>query len=224
MTDKIEDKYIGKWLLITSIAFTTFVVLWVIFMNINQIPGGINQQLVRIKNDSFIYSLTFINASLISITLVPTMIILALFTNIKKGFSNILGVVFQIPYTVLVSIGYSSQYVVLQRILSDAGVDTAKIWYFGNPNGIPYFLVFLGYTFFSISALLIGWGYIKQRGILKSIGWLLLLSGATGIIGFIGMAVRVSILELGMVLSGVVILPFGIITAIYGLKLQKQNG
>jgi hypothetical protein len=223
MINELENKRIGKWLFITSLAFTIFVILWVVFMIANQIPGSIGEQLAEIKRDPFLYKLTFVNASMISITLVPMMIILALFNDIKKGFSNVWGAVLQVPYTILVSIGYTSQYVALPRILSDTGIDSARIWYFGNPSGIPYFLVFLGYTFFSLSALLIGWGYIKQKGIRRLIGWLLWLSGITGIIGFIGMVMNVSIIELGMMISGAVTLPFGIISALYGLRLQKLN-
>ncbi|MGE5630804.1 MAG: hypothetical protein ACM3TR_06860 [Caulobacteraceae bacterium] len=224
MFDETDYKSIYSWLFAISVLFTVLVVLWVVFMMMNRLPGNINEQLGSIKQEPFLYKLTFMNASLISITLVPLMIILGLFVRtVSKGLLDLAGIVFLAPYTLLVSIGYSSQYIVLPRILSESGIDGARLWYFGNPSGIPYFLVFLGYTFFALSALTIGWKYIKGKGIGKVIGFLLWLSGITGIMGFVGMTMNNSFLEQSMTISGAFMLPFGIASAVFSRKLQRQS-
>ena len=228
MNFQLERKHLGKWLMATGIIFSSLIVLWLILMFNSLVSGSIEEQIIKISKQSVGYQCTFFINSLYSILLVAIMIILGLFVDTKKpkGIIDIWGIVLLAPYTLLVSIAYTSQYTIFPRLLADISdnkFEIIKFMYFGNPNSLAYFLDYLGYTFFALSALAIGFKFLYEKGIKRIIGLTLWLSGISCIIGFWGFSARIPFLEVFTVIGGVFILPFGILVSIYGAKLLSYK-
>lgn len=184
-------------------------------------PGGtVDEQLSSIIENSFAYRVNFFLASLIAPALVVVMITLALFVDTQKEtpFLNYFGAFLLIPYFLLVSIAYTSQYVLLPKLFTDP--DIAMMWLFTSPHSIAYFLNQLGYTFFAFAACAIGWKFLFEKGLAKSIGVLLWASGVLSIIAFIGLAIQNEFLNLATFPSGLLTIPFGIVVVLLGRRMR----
>ena len=209
-----------KLLLHGGIIFTIIVLLWPVLMIIAEPGGTVDEQFSSIVENSLAYRINFFLASLIAPALVVVMITLALFVDTKKEtpFLNSIGVFLLIPYLILVSIAYTSQYVLLPKLF--ANPELAMIWFFAGPNSIAYFLNQLGYTFFAIAACAIGWKFLFETGLSKAMGILLWTSGTLSIVAFIGLAIENEFLNLATFLSGVLTIPFGVLVALKGWSMR----
>ena len=223
----MEKQNVGRWMFASGIVASVSLVAWFVLMFFTAPTGFIVEQLQRLAEQSTLYQWSFVNSSLVSLAFVTMMVLLALFveTERPKGVLEIVGVVFLAPYTLLVSIAYASQYTLFPRLLAEFGAMDkmlAKAWYFNNPSSIPYFLDYLGYAFFAISAFAIAPGLIRGKGLQKATGWLLLLTGLTSFAGFMGLAIGNPVIEMILVLGGVLSLPFAILVAVWAKTLIKQ--
>jgi len=229
VTVNMETGSVGRWMLVSGIAASALLVTWFVLMFFTAPPGFIVEQLAKLAEQSALYQWSFVDSSLVSLAFVVMMVILALFveTGAPKGLLEIIGVVFLAPYTLLVSIAYASQFTIFPRLLAEFSAmekALAKAWYFNNPSSIPYFLDYLGYAFFAISAFAIAPRLIRGRGLQRATGWLLFLTGLTSFIGFIGFAVGNSVIEMILIVGGVLSLPFAILVAVWGRKLMLVPG
>ncbi len=209
-----------KLLLYGGSTFTIIVLLWPVLMIIAEPGGTVQEQFSSIVENSFAYRINFFLASLIAPALVVVMITLALFVDTKKEtpFLNFLGAFLLIPYLILVSIAYASQYVLLPKVFDYP--ELAMNWFFASPYSIAYFLNQLGYTFFAFAACAIGWKFLFEIGLSKGIGVLLWASGSLSIIAFIGLAIQNEFLNFATFLSGVLTIPFGILVALKGWRMK----
>ncbi len=207
-----------------GIFYTTIVLLWPIFMALSEVDGGIQEQLLIISNDPSIYKLNFIIASLVApaITLIMILLAYGIPSQKRHPIHHLIGVICLVPYVILVSISYISQYTILFSYFSIDNMDAARQWYFPNADSIPYFLNQLGYSFFAISALLIGHKLLYEKGIPKAIGILLWLSGALSIVAFVGYMGNNHILNASTIISGLLTLPMGILVIIVGFKMKRK--
>lgn len=205
--------------------FTIVILLWPIFMVLSKTTGNLHDQLLSIADNPSMYMINFVIASFIAPATSFIMITLALFIKTKKEtpILNIFGVFLLAPYVTLVSIAYASQYTLLQSYLNDANFSEASLWFFENSNSVSYFLNQLGYTFFALSALLIGFKLLFEQGIPKAVGVLLWLSGFLSIVAFIGLTMKNEILNLSTIISGLTMVPIGIIVIIWGVKLARHK-
>lgn len=223
-----ETRKIGRWMLVSGVVASALLVTWFVLMFFTAPFGFIVEQLAELAEQSTLYQWSFVNSSLVSLAFVTVMVILALFieTERPRGLPEIIGVVFLAPYALLVSVAYASQFTVFPRLLAEfSAMDRAlaRVWYFNNPSSIPYFLDYLGYAFLSISAFAIAPRLIRGRGLQKATGWLLLLIGLTSLVGFIGFGVGNTVIEMILIGSGVLSLPFAVLVAVWGRILMKQG-
>ena len=212
-------------LLYGGAALLTVIVLWPIFMIASQIDGTIEEQLLLLSSDSTLYKINFFIASLIAPVFLFVLLMLALFveTGRKTSVLNILGAVFLIPYLILVSISYTSQYVLLPSLLEENNIETARLWLFDNPDSITYYLNQLGYLFLALAMCAIGWKYLFEKGLFKIAGILLWLSGILSVIAFAGLAAGSSTINAATFLSGFLILPFAVVIVLIGWRMRKKS-
>jgi hypothetical protein len=216
-------KKTGLVLFIGGIAFTAVVILWPIFMMVSQPQGGINEQLLSIGAKPGTYVLNFVLAIIIAPLISFILICLAFFVPSNKDtpILNIFGALLLAPYITLVSIAYTSQYTILQSFISSGKLTDANYWYFGNQDSIPYFFNQLGYIFFALSGWLIGYRFLFEKGIPKSVGVLLWLSGILSVMAFAGLAMKNDVLNFSTILSGVLTIPIGFLVIIWGMRLRS---
>jgi hypothetical protein len=119
-----------------------------------------------------------------------------------------------------VTISYTTQYTYFIGII---GSDIASNWFFGNFNSISYYFNQLGYTFFAIGGIFIGYRYCFEKGIKKAFGIILEMCSLLSIVAFIGLALGNPILNKTTVISGLLTLPFGFIAIAIGRKLKKER-
>ena len=190
--------------------------------------GTVDQQFIRLSGDTTLYRLSFFSASLTSLPLVAFMMLLGLFRDSDSGPSPaaLLGVLLLAPYIGSATLAFVSQYTVFPRLLADmsiVGRSHVKAWYYNNPDSIPYFMALLGHAFFSLSALAVGSTLFSGSRMERSAGWLLILSGASGLAGFVGYVVNSLAVEALLVPSGLLTLPVAALVAVRGVALCRRR-
>lgn len=206
-----------------AIITLAILILWPVMMVLSQLSGTMDERLAKLAADSTPYRLNFIVASLIAPPLVLVMIMLSRFHGTKKQtpLLNHFGMIMLAPYMILVTIAYSAQYTMVPAALAAGDVQTARQWFFENPQGFSYFFNQLGYTFFALSALAIGWRYLFESGLLKGIGFLLLGSGILSLIAFAGLALQNETINSVTFISGLLMLPFCVLVMLWARKELK---
>ncbi|WP_165868617.1 hypothetical protein [Natranaerovirga hydrolytica] len=210
--------------MVVGIVFTALVILWPIFMMMSQPVGEINDQLRSLGTRKSIYVLNFVLASLIAPSISFILISIAFFVPSNKDtpILSVMGVLLLVPYITLVSIAYTSQFIILQSFISSGNLIEAGYWYFGNQSSIPYFINQLGYLFFALSGLLIGYRFLFEKGIPKSVAVLLWSSGIFSILAFVGLGMKNDVLNFSTILSGMLTIPIGILVILWGMRLRSQ--
>lgn len=213
----------GFQLFIGGGLFTGVVILWPILMVFSQVEGDMQEQLLMISDQPGMYMLNFFVASLIAPTMALILVLLAFRVKTRENtlVLNILGSIFIAPYITFVSFAYASQYTILQGFLRVGDLVQAKIWYFENSTSFPYFVNQLGYVFYGLSGLLIGYKFLREKGIPRAIGILLWISGILSFIAFFGLVVGSELLNSTTIISGLLTLPIGILVMILGLRLKR---
>lgn len=209
-----------------GIVFTTIIVLWPIFMVLAEMGGDVQEQLAIIAHNSTVYRWNFMFATLIAPATAFIMLLMAYGVKVKKHKPVLISVgeLALSLYVLSVSISYISQYTTLFNHISKGNLERSENWFFLNPDSYAYFFNQLGYTFFAISALLIGFGLLFEKGLVKVIGVLLWLSGALSIVAFIGYIARNELINTATVASGIIMLPIGILVILLGIKMKKHLG
>lgn len=220
---ELSDKSLGKSLILTGLTFTIIILLWPVLMAISGLEGSIEVQFEQIRQNPFLFRLNYILASLIAPSLSSLLIIIALFLKTEKSAPvfNGLGIFFLAPYVVFVSIAYTSQFTLVTNGLLSGNSPQIVQWYFGNFYSVAYFLNQLGYAFFALSGFCIGYRFLFEKSVLRLFGWLLYISSFLSVIAFIGLAINSKSLNSVTVLSGLLVMPLGVIALNIGLKLRK---
>ena len=221
----LSENSLGKSLITCGLIFTIIIFLWPVLMAISSLNGNVEMQLEQIRQNPVPFRLNFVWAFFIAPSLASLLITIALFLKTTKTtiVLNSMGLFFLLPYVILVSIAYTSQFTLVTNSLLEGDLSQAAQWYFGNFYSIAYFLNQLGYAFFALSGFFIAYRFLFEKGVMRLWGWLLYLSSFLSIIAFIGLVLNNKELNKVTVLSGLCILPLGIIAVIIGLKLRKEN-
>ncbi|MCD8510039.1 MAG: DUF4386 family protein [Bacillus sp. (in: Bacteria)] len=208
-----------------GIIFTTIIVLWPIFMVLAEMGGDVQEQLALIAHNSTVYRWNFMFATLIAPATAFIMLLLAYGVQAKKHKPALISVgEFALAlYVLSVSISYVSQYSTLFNHIANGNLERSENWFFLNPDSYAYLFNQLGYTFFAISAFLIGYKLIFEKGLIRLIGLLLWLSGALSIIAFIGYIARNELINTATVASGILMLPIGILVILLGIKMKRNK-
>jgi hypothetical protein len=208
-----------------GIFFTVVVLLWPILMTASEITGTVEEQLLQISEAPGLYMANFFWASLIAPSILVLMLTFARYTETRKQTPLIyrLSLLFLAGYFVFVSISYVSQYVYLPRLLAVGNIELATAWYFGNEFSRPYFFNQLGYFLFGIAAIMIGYKMFFEPLLPRLIGIVLWASGLLCLLAFFGLILRIEGQGLISVLSGLLTLPVGIMSILWGRKLLQEN-
>ncbi|MHB2148440.1 DUF4386 family protein [Calditrichota bacterium LG25] len=221
---EIPKKSLRKSLVVTGLIFTIVIFLWPAFMAISALDGSVEMQLQQIRQNPVPFRLNFVLASFIAPSLAALLITVGLFFKTRKTTPVLTGVglFFLLPYVVFVSIAYATQFTLVANSLLNGNFALARQWYFGNFYSVAYFLNQLGYAFFALSGVCLGYRFLFEKGAMRLFGWLLYGSSILSIAAFIGLAINSKGLNSVTVLSGLCVLPLGIIAIISGLKLRKE--
>jgi len=212
----------NRHLIISGIIFTIVLFLWPVFMGISQPQGSVIEQLNWIKSHSIIYKIQFFFAFLIS----PSIIYLMLSQLDKyphdNNISKRLGYLFITGYFVLNSISYASQIIIVPRFVDSGLLEQAKVWYFMSATSISYFINQMGYCFWGIGAMILFVRLIKEKGIIKYLSFIYVVSAVLSIIAFTGLLLENETINSMTLYGGLVLTPVGIMTIIWGLQEKKK--
>lgn len=218
-----DKKNLLKGLRLTSLLYLIVVTAWIILMTTTGYSGTIAEQITLLKTYMLFHILNFVNASIISVPFSAMFIILALLSGESLKLRHLLGIILLIPYILLVSIAYSSQFTYFPLLLK-YGSERTIDWYFNNPESFVYFLDQLGYFFLAVSGLLIGFDYVTGRGMKMIIGVNIYLVSSFSAAAFVLFGVNTELGGLASVISGGMTLPLAIIIYIFANKALNNKG
>ena len=209
-----------------GILFTVVVLLWPILMTASEITGTVEEQLLQISESPGLFMANFFWASLIAPSILVLMLTFARYTETRKQTPLIycLSLLFLSGYFVFVSISYVSQYAYLPRLLAEGNIELAVTWYFGNEFSRPYLFNQLGYSLFGIAAILIGYKMFHEPLLPRLIGIVLWASGLLCLLALLGLILHIEGQGLISVLSGLLTVPVGIMSILWGRKLLQGKG
>ena len=207
-----------------GIFFTVVVLLWPVLMTASEITGSVEEQLLQISEAPGLFMANFFWASLIAPSILVLLLTFARYTEIRKQtpFIYHFSLLFLAGYFVFVSISYVSQYAYLPRLLAEGNTDLAVAWYFGDESSRPYFFNQLGYSLFGIAAILIGYKMLHEPLLPRLIGIVLWVSGLLCLLAFLGLILHIPGQGLISILSGLLTLPVGIMSILWGRKLLQE--
>jgi hypothetical protein len=208
-----------------GIVFTVVVLLWPVLMTASEITGSVEEQLRQISETPGLFMVNFFWASLIAPSILILMLTFARYTEIRKQTPLIyrLSLLFLAGYFVFVSISYVSQYAYLPRLLAEGNIELTLAWYFGNESSRPYFFNQLGYSLFGIAAILIGYKLFYGPVLPRLIGIVLWASGLLCLLAFLGLVLHIAGQGLISILSGLLTLPVGLMSILWGRKLLQEK-
>jgi CDP-diacylglycerol--glycerol-3-phosphate 3-phosphatidyltransferase len=190
-------------------------------MGISQPQGTELEQFNWIQHNP-IFKIQFFFAFMIS----PSLIYLMLSqldkfpTEIK--ISSTLGLIFITGYFVLNSISYASQIVLVPKLIDIGLIEHAKVWYFSSSSSLTYFFNQMGYCFWGAGTMILFIGLMKEKGMIKYISILYTVSAILSIIAFAGLLLDNKPLNSMTLYSGLLLIPIGIMTIIWGIKDNNQ--
>lgn len=212
----------NKNLIISGLLFTIVLFLWPIFMGISQPQGTDIEQLNWIQENDGIYKVQFFFAFLISPSIIY-MMVSQLDKFQENNISSKLGFMFLTGYFVLSSISYASQIILVPKLLDSGLLEQAKVWYFGSSSSVTYFINQMGYCFWGIGAMVLFIKLLKEKGMVKYLSIIYTISATLSIIAFLGLITdNISINSLTFY-SGLVLIPTGIMTTIWGIQENKKG-
>ena len=204
--------------MLSGIIFSIVLFSWPLFMALFQPTGSEEEQLNSILSHLFIYKLQFINAFLIGPSLIYMMLV-QLQKNPRGGrIYTKMGKMFLALYLVSVSISYGSQFILFPGLLKTGLLEQTKVWYFGSFSSIPYFFNQLGYFFWALGALLLFSRGIRLKGMLKYLSLLYVASAILSILAFVGFILHHKAINSMTLISGLLLIPTGVMTFIWGFR------
>lgn len=209
-------------LVISGILFTIALFLWPIFMGISQPQGSDIEQLNWIKENSNIYKVQFFFAFLISPSIIYLMLSQLNIFNYSNNVTKYLGLIFITGYFVLNSISYASQIILVTKFVDSGLLEQARVWYFMSSSSISYFINQMGYCFWGIGATILFLRLVKENGIIRYVSLLYIVSAILSIIAFVGLMLGSKALNSMTIYGGLVLIPVGIMTTIWGIHKNKS--
>lgn len=212
------DFYQKRHLIFSGVFFTTILLLWPILMALSPITGDVEEQIIAISENTQTFQLQFFFAFLIAPAVIYLIFALLYKTPRHSNLFFQFGIISMAVYVALVSVSYGSQMLLVPRLLEAERDLGAAVWLFGSPYSIAYFFNQTGYAFWGFGAIALFEPFTRRQGLQKVIGTLMLVSGILSLIAFAGYMLDISFLNALTILSGIVLLPVGIMTVIMGSK------
>lgn len=207
----------------SSLLFILLLVVWPVFMALAQPPEELNEKLSWILNNQCMFKLQFFFAFLISPSLIFMMVSQLNLSERNLGKTNTIGFIFLGAYLVLCSISYGAQFVIVPQLIEQKMIQLAQVVYFDSETSFTYFLNQTGYFFWALGSLTLFFKFMFKNGALKAISFIYVFSAILSIIAFVGLIVKNEILNSMTFLSGISLLPAGIISIFQGWKIVKTN-
>jgi hypothetical protein len=205
---EIDRKLIG---VIASICLL-FTVIWLALFIYTLAARGpvetMEQALASVANLDLLYSLTYANAALVTLT--ATMLFAGLYVHCRPQAStwSAIGLVFVPIYAVLNLVAYLSQITIVPRLVTlRAASDPllaqlVQVW----PGSAVNVLNSLGYAVLGMPSLIFGLLLFRGSRLMRLPADLLSLSGAASIVGLVGIILQSELLGLGSIVGGVLFL------------------
>lgn len=210
----------GKLLIIFGILFTVILLADLFFMTTGvPMNGDISAQFETILKNISAYKTAYFFAALIGPFNVVLMILITFFVQTEKATPkfNSVSTFFLIPYLILVSIAYISQFTYFTDTLL-INLKLARNWYFGNFHSLVKLIHQLGYTFFALSSLLMSYRFSMAKGFYKFFGIYMQIRSFFYIIAFAGLIAGNQLINSFTIGGLFLTLFFGIIAIILGKK------
>lgn len=200
---------------------TVTIVLWVALMMMGGAPAEetIQAQLASLSRNMTLYKLGFASAFMTGLGQAGILLLLAwsVVGSRLRGVADLLGAGLALPYLVLVSIAYSSQFALLPSLLREFGpADPLTRSLYFNAGTLSFSLAVLGYAFWGISAILIATKFVSRTGLYRAVGWTMALAGLANITGFLGHATGSGIAPPGVILGSVFTLVWLVLVVFLG--------
>jgi hypothetical protein len=208
----------NRHLIISGTVFTVVIFCWPVFMALAQPGGNTEEQFRWISAHLALFKVQFLFALLIGPAIVYMMVSQLDRYPASGKIASALGSVFLTAYIVLISISYASQIVILPGLIGSGFTEQAHVWYFNSPVSVVYFLNQMGYCFWGIGAMVLFTRLIKQRGIIRYISLIYILSGILSVTALFGLMVESKAINSLTLYGGLVLVPVGILTVITGIK------
>ncbi|MBE0661368.1 MAG: hypothetical protein IH597_02785 [Bacteroidales bacterium] len=213
----------NNFLIISGIIFTLILILWPLLMAISQPSGTLIEQLRWVAENTNHMKWQFFLAFLISPALIYLMAAQLTIANIADNVLLRLGMVFLAVYVALNCISYGSQLVLVPKLLEAGMYDQLGLWYFGSEVSIAYFLNQMGYFFWAIGTLVLFSRFVPQKGVIRYISLLYVVSAFLSIVAFVGLILDNATLNSMTFPSGLLLLPVGVITVVWGVKRRRNK-
>lgn len=192
-------------------------------MAISQPEGTFEEQIIWLTEHLTLSKIQFFFAFLISPALIYLMIAqFKQFENTDSILSK-LGFICLACYLVLNSIAYASQMILVPAFIKASMNQQLQVWYMGAPESVIYFLNQMGYFFWAAGALLLFSASILKTGIIRLISFIYAISALLSIIAFAGLVFESNLMNSMTVISGMVLIPVGILTIIWGIRIKKET-
>lgn len=208
----------NKHLVVSGILFTLVLFMWPILMLVAQPEGTVIEQLDWISKHSGIYRLQFFLAFLIAPAILYLMWAQLGGATLENRIVFRLGWVFLTAYLVLNSISYASQAILVPKFLVSGMKDLALSWYFNSDISIAYFCNQTGYAFWGVGAFILFGPLMTRKGIIRYLGIIYGISALLSLVAFLGLVFDNEGINSLTLPAGLVLIPVGILTVIWGLK------
>ena len=209
-----------KDLFYSSIAFSSLLLLWPIFVVISVPRGTIPEQIQSVNESFVLHGLNFLVALFIAPSLLWMLRSLyPLMTgNISKRWLS-MAVFFYLLYFLLIEISYGSQVFYLPWILDMYPQPVVLKWFFYNPDSIAYLFNQSGYLSWSLATFFLFFPLIgKQRKLLLIASLIFLLSAVLQTLASLGVFLNIENLASLSFFSGILLFPAGILLMIFSTK------
>lgn len=188
------------------------VTLWVIFMILDTASSGaketFEQALNYAEKQSFLYTINYFNAGLLTLAVSMLFAGLSRIFNQNSVFATS-ALIFIPVYCLLNLIVYWSQITIVPYLLELKTVQQAadvilllRLFIHLAPHSLAGFLNTLAYAVLGIPSIIFALVMIQTAGLWRIAGWLLIASAVADFIGFSGLLLQITPLNIGLLAGG----------------------
>lgn len=213
---------LNKELFSSSVLFTACLVLWPVFMAISQPRGTLDEKFQWIIQNQTLFKAQFFLAFLIGPSLIFMMVsqLKAIHAHLNK--TDILGFIFLTAYLVLCSVSYGAQFIILPNLIGQKPDIIAQVFYFDSGVSFTYFLNQTGYFFWALGSIVLFLKVVFKKNPFQTISVIYVISAILSVNAFLGLILDNKIMNSMTFVSGIILLPAGIISIIRSIKSTKQ--
>jgi hypothetical protein len=208
----VKVRWLG-WVSLTTLVLTT---LWLILMIADLAMAGpletFEQVLAHVSRQGWIFTLTYLNAGLLTIAATILMTGLYVYTQPAAPALSRIGLVFVPVYATLNLVAYFSQITLIPALLeASSNPESAasaymllqlsiQLW----PDSVIAFFNGLAYAILGVPSIIFGWAMFKRVHRLRLPGWLLAISGSASLLGALGTMIGSALVSKGTLIGGLV--------------------